>query len=159
MLQSTDSQQTIDSSITGLGYELLEAKRDGRGVLHVVIDAAVAGEPVGSADCDRVCKHLGYLLPAEGVDFSAIEVSTPGPERPLTKPEHFTRFRGARATIRLRAARDGRSSYTGTIAASDGDQVVLAAEEPAGEQAFSYAEIQAARLCFDPTRYASGRNR
>lgn len=158
MLQSTDKEHALEKSITGMGYELLEAKRDGRGVLHVVIDAE-AGTPVGSADCDRVCQHLGYLLPAEGVDFSAIEVSTPGPERPLTKPEHFARFCGARATIRLRAERDGRSSYTGTIAASDGRRVVLAAEEPAGEQAFSYAEIQAARLCFDPTRYRSGRSR
>lgn len=147
----------VEQAVAGLGYELLEAKRDRRGALQVTIDSAGGSAPVGSADCDKVCQHLNYLLPAEGVDVSAVAVSTPGPDRPLTKPEHFQRHRGARATIKLRAAREGRSSYTGTIGACDAEQVVLAAEAapdaPEAEHAFSYADIAGARLCFDAKKY------
>ena len=64
---------------------------------------------VDLALCERVTGHLRDLL----VDYG-LEVSSPGPERPLTKPDHFRRFLGRRARVRLREPRDGHKSFTGS---------------------------------------------
>jgi ribosome maturation factor RimP len=73
---------------------------------------------VDLALCERVTNHLRELL----LDHS-LEVSSPGAERPLTKPEHFRRFRGRRVRVRTREALEGRRNFTGTIADAD-EQVV-----------------------------------
>ena len=64
--------------------------------------------------CERVTAQLRDLL----VDYS-LEVSSPGFERPLTKPEHFRRFRGRRVRVRTREELEGRRNFTGTIADAD----------------------------------------
>jgi ribosome maturation factor RimP len=68
--------------------------------------------------CERVTEQLRDLL----VDYS-LEVSSPGFERPLTKPEHFQRFRGRRVKVRTRVELEGRRNFTGTIADADASAV------------------------------------
>jgi ribosome maturation factor RimP len=68
--------------------------------------------------CERVTEQLRDLL----VDYS-LEVSSPGFERPLTKPEHFQRFRGRRVRVRTRVEMEGRRNFTGTIADADASAV------------------------------------
>jgi ribosome maturation factor RimP len=68
--------------------------------------------------CERVTEQLRDLL----VDYS-LEVSSPGFERPLTKPEHFRRFRGRRVKVRTRVELEGRRNFTGTIADADASAV------------------------------------
>src|SRR3954454_23559399 len=68
--------------------------------------------------CERVTERLRDLL----VDYS-LEVSSPGFERPLTKPEHFQRFRGRRVRVRTRVELEGRRNFTGTIADADASAV------------------------------------
>ena len=68
--------------------------------------------------CERVTNHLRELL----IDHS-LEVSSPGFERPLTKPEHFRRFRGRRVRVRTREALEGRRNFTGLIADADASGV------------------------------------
>ena len=68
--------------------------------------------------CERVTEQLRDLL----VDYS-LEVSSPGTDRPLTKPEHFRRFRGHRVKVRTRDPLEGRRNFTGTIAAADSSGV------------------------------------
>ena len=60
--------------------------------------------PTGSrsALCERVIGHLNDYR-----ERYALEVSSPGQDRPLTKPQHYTRFLGRRARVRLRDASDG----------------------------------------------------
>src|SRR5919112_3476072 len=63
--------------------------------------------------CERVTHHLDEVR-AE----YALEVSSPGTERPLSKPEHFRRFLGRRARVRIRPtlpAHDGHRSFTGEL--------------------------------------------
>jgi ribosome maturation factor RimP len=64
--------------------------------------------------CERVTNQLRDLL----LDHS-LEVSSPGAERPLTKPEHFRRFLGRKVRVRTREPVEGRRSFTGTIADAD----------------------------------------
>jgi ribosome maturation factor RimP len=64
--------------------------------------------------CARVTAHLRDLL----VDY-AVEVSSPGPSRPLTKPHHYRSFVGRRVRVRTREAIEGRSEFKGELIGAD----------------------------------------
>ncbi len=70
--------------------------------------------------CQKVTTGLTDLL----VDHS-LEVSSPGPERPLTKPAHFERFSGRRAKVTTAEPLEGRRNFTGTIAEAGESGIVL----------------------------------
>jgi ribosome maturation factor RimP len=71
-------------------------------------------------------------------------VSSPGIDRPLTRPEHFVRFAGFEAKLETRTAVDGRKRFRGRLMGVDGDRVRLAT--PEGELALSLADLQRAKL-------------
>ena len=104
--------------------------------LRVVIDREGG---VDLALCERVTGHLRDLLS----DYS-LEVSSPGPERPLTKPEHFRRYLGRRARVRTREPRDGQRSFTGELVGASEEDVTVAAES--GVVTISYSEINRSNL-------------
>jgi ribosome maturation factor RimP len=95
--------------------------------------------PVGLATCERVTLHLRDLLQETG-----LEVSSPGPERPLTKPEHFRRYVGRRARVRTREDHGGRRSFTGELVGANEDQVTVAADT--GVVSIPYSEINRSNL-------------
>ncbi|MFM8791343.1 MAG: ribosome maturation factor RimP, partial [Solirubrobacterales bacterium] len=74
----------------------------------------------------------------------SLEVSSPGPERPLTQPEHFARFEGRRAKVTTREQIDGRRNFIGTIIGSDETTVTLGFDETV--IAIPLGEIEKARL-------------
>ncbi len=81
-------------------------------------------EGVTLATCERVSAALSDYR-----DRYALEVSSPGQDRPLTRPQHYTRFLGRRARLRLREAKDGHTSVTGElVGASDRDVTIAAGE-------------------------------
>jgi ribosome maturation factor RimP len=74
--------------------------------------------------CERVSGHL-----TEYRQSYALEVSSPGQDRPLTKPQHYTRFLGRRARVRLREAAEGHKQLTGElVGASDSDVTIAAGD-------------------------------
>jgi ribosome maturation factor RimP len=89
--------------------------------------------------CERVTHELADLR-----ERYALEVSSPGTERPLSKPHHFQRFLGRRARVRTREARDGHRSFTGELVGASDDEVTIAAD--GGVVAIPYAEIQRSHL-------------
>jgi len=89
--------------------------------------------------CERVTGHLG-----EYRDRYSLEVSSPGQDRPLTKPQHYTRFLGRHARVRLRDARDGHKSLTGELVGASERDVTIAAEN--GLVTIPYAEIVRSNL-------------
>ena len=91
------------------------------GVLRVLID-----HPDG-VDHER-CVEVGRVLVAFRERF-ALEVSSPGIPRPLTKPAHYERFRGREADVRLHAPLDGHRRIRGEVLESDDRRVVLRDEE------------------------------
>jgi len=99
-------------------------------------------EGVSLALCERVTGHLGAIR-----ERYALEVSSPGIERPLTKPEHFRRFVGHRARVRTRGDHDGRRSFTGELLGASDDEVTVAADT--GVVAIPYAEIHRSNLLKD----------
>jgi ribosome maturation factor RimP len=90
-----------------------------------------------------LCERVTHLLP-EVREHYALEVSSPGRTRPLTKPDHFRRFLGRRARVRLRDARDGHSSFTGELVGATEAEVTIAAAD--GVLAIPYADIRRSNL-------------
>ena len=90
-----------------------------------------------------LCERVTHLLP-EIRERYALEVSSPGRARPLTKPDHFRRFLGRRARVRLRDARDGHTSFTGELVGANDAEVTIAAND--GMIAIPYADIRRSNL-------------
>jgi ribosome maturation factor RimP len=116
--------------------ELLACETAGPERLRIFIDRPGG---VDLALCERVTGHLRDLL----VEY-ALEVSSPGPERPLTKPDHFRRFLGRRARVRLREPREGHKSYTGELVGASDSEVTVAAD--GGVVTIPYDEINKSNL-------------
>ncbi len=89
--------------------------------------------------CERVTHRLAPLR-----ERYALEVSSPGSERPLTKPDHFHRFLGRRARVRTREARDGHTSFTGELVGATDREVTIAV--PDGVVAIPYSAIARSNL-------------
>ncbi len=113
----SDLQRHIVEQLAALdpSIELISLEHPSQDGLRLYIDHP-RGVDLGL--CERVTEQLRDLL----ADHS-LEVSSPGSERPLTKPEHFERFRGRRVRVRTRQALEGRSNFTGTIADVDEEVV------------------------------------
>jgi ribosome maturation factor RimP len=114
----TDIEQRLATAEPDV--EVLACEDAGRERVRLFIDHP---NGVDLALCERVTNHLRDLL----MDYS-VEVSSPGPERPLSKPDHFRRFLGKRARVRLREPRDGHKSFTGELVGASDDDVTVAAD-------------------------------
>jgi len=136
-----DLQTLIDSTLTGMGYELVALEKAGRGLLRLYIDKP---EGINVDDCVRVSNQLTRLFMVENVDYDRLEVSSPGLDRPLVKEADFIRFVGERANIRLHAPLEGRKRFTGVLKGLvDG---VLQLEMDGVMVAIPLAEVDSARL-------------
>jgi ribosome maturation factor RimP len=93
-----------------------------------------------------LCERVTKLLPDVRERY-ALEVSSPGPERPLSKPDHFRRYLGRRARVRTRARHEGHSSFTGELLGATDDAVTVAADS--GVVSIAYADIQRSNLVGD----------
>jgi ribosome maturation factor RimP len=128
----------IQAKLSGFDPELevLLAERTAPARLRLFIDHP---KGVDLALCERVTHELGELL----TEYS-LEVSSPGPARPLVKPDHFRRFVGRRVRVRTRSDHDGRQSFTGELVGASDDEVTVAADE--GIVSIPYAEINRSNL-------------
>ena len=93
-----------------------------------------------------LCERVTNLLPHIREQY-ALEVSSPGVQRPLTKPEHFRRYVGRRAKVRTRDAKDGHKSFTGELLNATDDTVTVAAST--GVVSIAYADIHRSNLVGD----------
>ena len=116
--------------------EVLLAEVAPNGTLRLFIDHP---EGVTLAVCERVSGLLN-----EYRDRYSLEVSSPGQDRPLTKPQHYTRFLGRHARVRLREARDGHRSVTGELVGASDNDVTIAAQE--GVVTIPYEQIARSNL-------------
>lgn len=134
----TDLRPLLEGRLAELdpGLELVLLERPSAGVLRLFIDHP---HGVDLALCERVNEHLADLR-----DELSLEVSSPGLDRPLTKPEHFSRFLGRRATLRSRAPIGGRRNFRGTLKTADDEGVTLLTDE--GPLTIPHGEIERSNL-------------
>lgn len=111
------------------GFEIIdiELRREGgRGgrVLRIYLDRE--GGPT-MEDLSRVSRELSDLLDLHDIVEGSytLEVSSPGINRPLTRPEHFARFVGKRVRVRTRELVNGRRSFLGQLLEVSADKIFL----------------------------------
>jgi ribosome maturation factor RimP len=121
-LSTQELQETIEARLRDFDpeVELIALEQPAAETLRLYIDRPGG---VDLALCEAVTGELRDLL-----ERYSLEVSSPGVDRPLTKPEHYRRFLGRRVRVRTREAIEGRRNFTGTLAEADDDAVLVAAE-------------------------------
>ena len=158
-------QRAVEDTVTGLGYDLVDAEKSAGGLLRVFIDQPAPQAVITVDDCERVTRQLQHVLEVEGCAYERLEVSSPGLDRPLKKPADYGRFVGEQVEVTLKMPFKGRKKYRGRLQAADaGWRLVLADEttprkpaakrkaaQPAGESGdlaldFSLDEVREARL-------------
>ncbi len=120
-------QAIIEPVVTSLGYELVGAEfliQGQSGLLRVYIDTE---DGIQMKDCTRVSHQLSGVLDVEDVIKGKyqLEVSSPGLDRPLFTAEHFERFQGHKARLKLTVPLEGQRKFKGTLKGVKNDQVIL----------------------------------
>jgi ribosome maturation factor RimP len=113
--------QTIEERIREFDpdVELIALERPSAGTIRVYIDRP------GGVDL-ALCEAVTIRLRDLNENYS-LEVSSPGEDRPLTKPEHFRRFLGRKVAVKTRDAIEGQRNFKGTLADADDETVTVAA--------------------------------
>lgn len=142
----------IEPALEALGYELvlLEFSTGLRsGTLRLYIDRP---EGIALEDCESVSREIAALLDVEDPIQKAyqLEVSSPGLDRPLVKPEHYQRFLGEKVRLQLLAPVSGRKRLLGTLLSIEAGQVAVEVDGQRFEVALT--DIDRARLVPDYAR-------
>jgi ribosome maturation factor RimP len=117
-----DLPARLEPVLAGLGYELVMLERAGRGLIRIFIDKP---DGITIDDCVTVSNHLTHLFTVENIDYDRLEVSSPGLDRPLVKPQDYARFAGEHVTLKLRVPLDNRRRLSGQLAGLENDRVKL----------------------------------
>ena len=106
-MAALSTNETIEQTVTGLGYDLVDIERTKGGLLRVTIDLPyVVGTEqfINAEDCEKVTRQLVFVLEVEGAVYSRLEVSSPGIDRPLKTEQDFARFAGELIDLTLKDA-------------------------------------------------------
>ena len=125
------------------GAELVEARISGGPLLTLLVDREDG--PVDHEFCSGVISRVSPLLDDEGYD-GLVEVSSPGIDRPLTKPEHFERYVGHEAKVRIAEPIEGRRNFTGTIERANETSFVLKLLEGGAQVELPFGSVTRANL-------------
>ncbi|HWB48793.1 MAG TPA: ribosome maturation factor RimP [Stellaceae bacterium] len=137
----------IEPSLEAMGYRLVRVAFLGarRATLQIMAER-IDDAPMTVDDCTEISRTVSALLDVADPIAEAylLEVSSPGIDRPLTRPDDYDRFAGFEARIELNQPLDGRKRFRGRLLGRDGEHVRLAAET--GEARLPLAGIAKAKL-------------
>jgi len=127
-------QLLLDPILGSLGLTLwdLEIRKQGpQWLLRIYIDRETGGVTLG--DCEAVSRDLGTVLDVEDIIPHAytLEVSSPGLDRSLTRPEHYRRCRGSLVKIKTFQPINGVKVFKGKLAGLE--DLVMVLEQDSGE--------------------------
>jgi ribosome maturation factor RimP len=137
-----DLSVLLETTLAGLGYELVDMERSGKGrMMRVFID-----KPGGITldDCAKVSNHLSRVLTVENVPYERLEISSPGIDRPLKLERDFVRFAGQKARVKLRVPLEGQRNFVGVLRQTQAGKVELEVEGKT--VVFELANLDKARL-------------
>ena len=149
----TKLQAPLERQLSLLGYELVHletAREGGDDILRLFVDhldSETSHRKVKLDDCVAVNEGLLAWMDVEFPNLretTSIEVSSPGMERPLSKPDHFRRFRGRLCRIQTRRPVNGQKRFKGWIGEVAGNSVTI--EEDGVLKAIPIEDLQKARL-------------
>lgn len=104
-------KEIVEQIVAGLGYDLVEIERSPGGLLRITIDlpwsppdaSALSEQFITVEDCEKVTRQLQFALEVDAIEYSRLEVSSPGIDRPLRHQQDFERFVGHVIDITLKA--------------------------------------------------------
>ena len=138
MTDVAELTRLVEPEVEALGFALVRvAMIGGRSdpTLQVMAERPDTRQ-LDLSDCEAISRRLSEMLDdleAKGADpipgGYRLEVSSPGIDRPLTRPGDYEDWKGHEARITLTEQRDGRKQYSGTLAGLDGDTVMLAGKD------------------------------
>ena len=132
------TEELLADYLPAEGYELYHSefvKEGSDWFLRVFIDKAPDGSGeeswISTEDCEKVSRYLSEKLDeADPIEQNYyLEVSSPGLDRPLLKPEHYMRYIGREVDIRLYRAVDGRKELSGVLMNYDNDTITIKDED------------------------------
>ena len=136
-----DLPARLEPILAELGYELVTLERAGRGLLRIFIDKP---EGITIEDCAKVSNHLSHLFAVENIDYDRLEVSSPGIDRPLVRPQDYVRFAGEEVMLKLRVPMDNRRRLGGQLVGLEENVVKLIVDGT--EVSVDLRNVDAARL-------------
>jgi ribosome maturation factor RimP len=150
----------IAPSLEAMGYDLVRVRLTGGGrpTLQIMAER-IDDREMTVDDCAEISRAVSALLDVEDPIASAyvLEVSSPGIDRPLTRPADFSRFAGHEAKLELGQPVDGRKRFRGRLVGLEGDQVRVTTED--GDCLLPLAEIRSAKLVLSDSLIADAAKR
>lgn len=141
-MEIPELETTIDAAVTAAGFELVNCSLSSIGrtkVIRVFIDAP---NGISIDDCQKVSRQINAVLEVSDAfsgDYT-LEVSSPGMDRALVKPEHYQRFLGSRVKIKLRHDMEGRRNFTGELISANAETISLQVDKKIFELPLSNIE-------------------
>jgi ribosome maturation factor RimP len=146
----------IAPSLEQMGYEIVRVRvlgSDSSKILQVMLDR-IDGVTIGIDDCQKASKQMSAILDVEEsiLEEYALEVSSPGIDRPLTRLKDFERFKGLEAKIEVVDKIADKRKIRGRLAGLEGDEIlfdlnVVSLEKPQAERIkIKFENIKSANL-------------
>jgi ribosome maturation factor RimP len=119
----------LSPSVESMGYEIVRIRMQGSGeakALQIMIERA-DGKMINVEDCEKVSKQASALLDIEDpIDEAySLEISSPGLDRPLTRPKDFVNYAGLEIKLESKAKIDGQAKFRGKLVGMEGSDVML----------------------------------
>ena len=152
--------QIIGPSLAAMGYRLVRVVvTAGRRATVQVMAERIDDVPITVDDCALISRSVSALLDVADpiADAYTLEISSPGIDRPLVRPEDYNRFSGFEARIELAQPLGGRKRFRGRLLGTADGEVRLATE--AGEARLPLASVARARLVLTDELIAASRPR
>lgn len=140
-----DLNTLLETTVVGLGYELVDVEMSPRGrTIRVFIDAPGKTTGIDVEDCAKVSNQLSRVFEVENVDYDRLEISSPGLDRVVKKAADFERFAGQDIQIKIRIPQGGRRNFQGELLGFKDGKVALRLEKD--EVELEFTNIEKARL-------------
>lgn len=151
--------EIIEPTVEDLGYELVRVRLTGsRQVTLQIMADRLDGAPMTVDDCADISHAVSALLDVEDpiAEGYTLEVSSPGIDRPLTKPKHFDRFAGFEAKVEMHHMIDGRKRFNGRLEGMEDGAIILL--QDGGRAALPFADMRSAKLVLTDELIEAARN-
>ena len=148
MSVADDVERAVAPVVSSLGLELVDLEtRPGHVIVTVDREGGIDLEAIGSAT-----RAISSALDVADVPSGRyeLEVSSPGVERRLRRPEDFARFVGTEVAVRLRPGSEGVRRFSGVLSAADGGAIVVSGPDlPEGGRRIDHADLERVHTVFD----------
>jgi ribosome maturation factor RimP len=144
-----DLNSLLETTVTGLGYELVDVELSPRGrTIRVFIDTLEKEGGIDVEDCARVSNQLSRVFEVENIDYDRLEISSPGMDRVVKKESDFQRFAGQDIQIKLRIPQNNRRNFQGELLGCSNGKVGLRLDKDGKPEdvELEFTNIEKARL-------------